>query len=78
LYSLGENQGEEIVFNVEENSEVLRILQEVTSHHREEFLASIEKVRKWHKRDRGYDEIDDNLSMVRLALAKNLARTIWH
>ncbi|CAG8524251.1 10465_t:CDS:10 [Paraglomus brasilianum] len=78
LLRQGENQGEEVVLNVEENSEVLRILQEVTSHHREEFLACIEKVKRWYKGDRGYDEIDDNLTVVRLALAKNLSRTIWH
>ena len=74
---LGENPGEEVVFNAEESSEVLRILQEVTSHHREEFLACIEKVRRWYKGDRGFDEIDENLTVVRLILRRMNIRSIF-
>ncbi|CAG8483931.1 10466_t:CDS:10 [Ambispora gerdemannii] len=64
------------VFTREEIFEILCILEEITSFHKnnQEFEKSMRCIMKWHTRDNGYDEIDDKLKIVRLRLAHDSAK----
>ncbi|CAG8664831.1 632_t:CDS:10 [Gigaspora margarita] len=63
-----------IIFSTQDTLEILRNLQDVTSFvYQEEFLACIERLKKWHTQENGYPELDNNLTALRLALLQNSA-----
>ncbi|KAG4084731.1 Nucleoporin, Nup85-like protein [Neocallimastix lanati (nom. inval.)] len=62
-------ESEQIIFNSSDTYELMRCLEEITSHRRREYLAAL------NKKVKSEQELDELINVIRIALVRNLART---